>query len=395
MPLAFLFAALLTGAAPPSPALPPPTPPPAVLADSTGEAGTSAEAMAAAHGRLRDALGRYEAIAEGGGWPSIPDGPLVEPGDTARAQVEALRSRLAKTDELGPADASGPVYDDALAAALAAFQRRHGLVVDSLLGGNTRAALNVPAAQRVEQIERALAQWDDLPAFPTGPDDRYVMVNVPEFRVRAFEGGREALQMEVIVGETYDGRETPLFHDTMERVVFRPFWNVPPGIAREELVPDGPDALADEGFEIVSHYAADAEVYAMTAANLQRVADGSLRIRQKAGPDNALGLVKYLFPNRHAVYLHDTPADRLFERADRTFSHGCIRLEDPAAFGAWVLGPMGWDEGRVRQNMTEGERQVVTLEEHVPVYIVYLTVYADDEGAVYFLDDVYDEYADA
>jgi murein L,D-transpeptidase YcbB/YkuD len=247
----------------------------------------------------------------------------------------------------------------------------------------------------VGQIEQALARWDELPDFPAGPGERYVMVNVPEFRVRAFENGREALQMEVIVGETYDDRATPLFHDEMERVVFRPYWNVPPSIAREELVPDGPEQLAAEGFEIVSHYAADAEVYPMTAGNLQRVAEGSLRIRQTAGPDNALGLVKYLFPNQYAVYLHDTPADHLFDRAERTFSHGCIRLEDPAAFGAWVLGPQGWDERRVRQNMNEGGREVVQLNETIPVYIVYLTVYADDAGAVYFLDDIYDEYTDA
>ncbi len=217
-----------------------------------------------------------------------------------------------------------------------------------------------------------------------------MIVNVPEYRVRAFEGDREVLQMEVVVGAAYDDRETPLFHDTMERVVFRPYWNVPPSIATEELVPQGTAALQEKGFEIVPSYSAGAEVYDMTARNLDRVANGSLRIRQKAGPDNALGLVKYLFPNQYAVYLHDTPADQLFEEANRAFSHGCIRLEGPAEFGAWVLGEQGWDEARVQSSMDGDERQVVELDQEIPVFIVYLPVWADQQGVVHFSKDVYD-----
>ena len=355
----------------------------------------SADSLLAARARLEDALDRYERIADGGGWPAIPDGDLVEPGDTARAQVEALRQRLEATGELGAAAETGAAYDDALVGALARFQARHGLAVDSLLGGNTRAALNVTADRRVEQIRSTLARWDRLPEIPTGPGSRYVMVNVPEFRVRAFEGGREALQMEVVVGADYDDRATPLFHDRMEHVIFRPYWNVPPSIATEELVPQGPAALAEKGFQIVPNYEPDATVYDMTAANLRRVAAGSLRIRQGPGPENALGLVKYMFPNEYAVYLHDTPADQLFEEADRAFSHGCIRLERPAEFGAWVLGPQGWDEARVRENMTAGSRQKVMLDEEIPVFIVYLPVWADDEGAVHFAEDIYDEIAES
>ena len=353
--------------------------------------GMSADSMLTSRERLEDALDRYRGIVTNGGWATVPDGDLVEPGDTAGDQVQALRDRLAATDELAGASPTGGTFDDALASALAAFQARHGLVVDSLLGGNTRQALNVSAADRVAQIEATLERWDELPAFPQGEDDRYVIVNVPEFRVRGFEGNREAIQMEVIVGEAYDDRATPLFHDTMEHVIFRPYWGVPASIASEELVPDGPAALEDEGFEIVANYNADAEVYPMTAANLRRVDAGSLRIRQKAGPDNALGLVKFMFPNQYAVYLHDTPADNLFDRAERTFSHGCIRLERPADFGAWVLGPQGWDESRVQQAMNTGDRQKVELEEDIPVYIVYLPVWADDKGAVHFSKDVYGE----
>lgn len=358
---------------------------------TAANAGMSADSLVAARARLEEALGRYRRIADGGGWPTIPDGDLVEPGDTASAQVEALRARLAATDELGDAASSGSAYDGALVVALADFQARHGLVVDSLLGGNTRAALNVSVAERVGQIEATLARWDELPEVPTGPDARYVIVNVPEFRVRAFEGGREALQMKVVVGETYDDRATPLFQDRMEHVIFRPYWNVPPSIATEELVPKGPAELEADGFEIISHYAPDATVYDMTYANLQRVANGSLRIRQGPGPENALGLVKYMFPNQYAVYLHDTPADHLFEKADRTFSHGCIRLERPAEFGAWVLGPQGWDEARIRENMTTGDRQKVVLDEEIPVFIVYLPVWADEGGRVHFAEDIYDE----
>ena len=357
---------------------------------SATSAAMSADSLVAARGRLEQALDRYRRIADGGGWPTIPEGDLVEPGDSASAQVEALRERLAAEDALGRAGERSAVLDGALAGALARFQSRHGLAVDSLIGGNTRSALNVSAAERVAQIETTLDRWDDLPDVPSGPDARYVMVNVPEYTVRAFEGGREALQMSVVVGANYDDRATPLFHDEIDHVIFRPYWNVPPSIATEELVPDGPAALEEKGFEIVSHYAVDATVYDMTAANLRRVADGSLRIRQGPGPDNALGLVKYMFPNDYAVYLHDTPADQLFEEAARAFSHGCIRLERPAEFGAWVLGQQGWDEARVRENMTAGERQRVELDETIPVYIVYLPVWADVDGEVHFSSDVYD-----
>ncbi len=365
---------------------------PAPSADSTAaHAGMSRDSLLTSRERLRDALDGYRQLAGGGGWATIPDGDLVEPGDTASAQVQALRDRLGATEELQDAAASGEVYDDRLAGALAAFQARHGLTVDSLLGGNTRAALNVSAADRVAQIETTLERWDELPEFPQGESDRYVIVNVPEFRVRGFEGNREAVQMEVIVGAAYDGRETPLFHDKMEEVVFRPYWNVPPSIASEELVPQGTAALERKGFQVVPNYSADAEVYDMTSRNLQRVDNGSLRIRQEGGPENSLGLVKYLFPNEYAVYLHDTPADQLFDKADRAFSHGCIRLEKPAEFGAWVLGPQGWDESRVSQAMNSGDRQSVQMEEELPVYIVYLPVWADQDGMVHFSADVYDE----
>ena len=351
--------------------------------------GMSADSLALARARLEDALERYRQL-ESSGWPTIPDGDLVEVGDSAAAQVEPLRQRLAAEDALGSAAESGAVYDARLAASVARFQARHGLAVDSLLGANTREALNVSAGERVAQIERSLAQWEDMPEIPTGPGARYVMVNVPEFRVRAFEDGREALQMEVVVGAEYDDRTTPTFHETMDHVIFRPYWNVPPGIATDELVPKGPAQLAEEGFEIVGYYDPDAEVREMTAANLRRVANGSLRLRQKGGEENALGLVKYMFPNQYAVYLHDTPADHLFDEATRAYSHGCIRLERPAEFGAWVLGPQGWDESRVSQSMNSGERQRVELEETIPVFVVYLPVWADESGEVHFSRDIYD-----
>ena len=363
----------------------------AASADPTAaNAGMSRDSLLTSRERLEQALSRYQQIESNGGWGTIPDGDLVEPGDTAAAQVQALRDRLAATGELRGAGAQGGVYDARLASALAQFQANHGLAVDSLLGGNTRQALNVPASDRVAQIQATLSRWDELPDFPQGDDARYVIVNVPEYSVRAFEGDREALQMAVVVGAAYDDRETPLFHDTMERVVFRPYWNVPPSIATEELVPQGTAALQEKGFEIVPSYSADAEVYDMTARNLDRVANGSLRIRQTAGPENALGLVKFLFPNQYAVYLHDTPADQLFEETDLAFSHGCIRLERPAEFGAWVLGEQGWDESRVQGSMNGGERQVVELDEEIPVFIVYLPVWADQQGVVHFSQDVYD-----
>ncbi len=336
--------------------------------------------------RLADALDRYRAVAQAGGWTTVPDGPLVRPGEADAAQVPALRQRLRAEGVLGGAAATGDVLDADLAGALRRAQARLGLDDDGIIGPKTRAALNVAPARRARQIEQALAALDTL-ALPTS--GRWVLVNVPEYRVRGFEAGREVLSMRAVVGADADGWRTPRFSDEIEYLVFRPYWNVPASIAIEELVPQGPDKLASSGFELVRRFAPEAEVHPMTAGNLQRLVAGHLLIRQAAGPQNALGLLKVMLPNAQNIYLHDTPAKSYFARDDRALSHGCVRLERPAAMGAWLLGPQGWDEPAVATAMAEGGYRQVDLERRVPVVVAYLAAWAGDDGAVWFAGDPY------
>lgn len=346
----------------------------------------------AAYQRLRRALGRYQVLAEEGGWPTIPAGDVLHPGDSS-ARVPTLRKRLAMTDDLPPRAAAeqDSTFDAALAGALHHFQQRHGLTTDSLLGPSTREALNVPAEERARQIALNLERWRWL---PQDLGARHVMVNIPAFQLSAYRGDELALQMEVIAGSAYSGRATPIFADTMEYVIFRPYWNIPPSIANEEILPKARgnrDYLVSNNYQIVSHYGPGAEVYDPYSTDLSRVVSGELRLREKAGPTNALGLVKFMFPNQYAVYLHDTPADHLFSKVERDFSHGCVRLERPKDFAAFVLNNKpDWTRERIDRAMHEGSWQRVDLEAPIPVYLAYWTAFVDQDGTVHFREDLYD-----
>lgn len=327
---------------------------------------------------LRKELARYRRLAATP-WARVPTGRAVKPGDRApAAQLLALRARLGAEGYLAagdtlPLDARGApagqaVYDHRLAGAVATFQARHGIEVDSILGGQTVASLNLPASYRAGQIA---ANMERLRWLPRTLGARYVLVNVPAFQVQGYEGGKVALEMKVVVGAEYDDRSTPTFSDSMSTVVFRPYWNVPDGIAEQEIYPR---AAADPGYMDRKHYEVVTE-------------NGKSRVRQKPGEDNSLGLVKFLFPNEFAIYLHDTPDSTTFAQDVRAASHGCIRLERPADFARWVLG---WDAAKVEQAMHAGpDDQEVTLERKIPVYIVYFTTYARD-GQLWFGNDLYD-----
>lgn len=350
---------------------------------------------------LRGELARYRELVAKGGWRTVPAGPSLKPGEPApAARLQALRARLATEgllalgDEPAPQGASpatageaqrrrqaagegasaaggaatGSVYDGDLAGAVAQFQARHGIVVDSILGAETVTSLNVPAEYRLAQIAANLERHRWLPRTLGA---RYVLVNVPAFRLEAYEGGESKLTMNVVVGAEFNDQSTPTFADSMSYVVFRPYWNVPENIAEEEIYPK---AAADPGY--------------FEARNYEEVTEnGKTRVRQTPGGDNALGLVKFMFPNEFAIYLHDTPEKALFQQDVRAASHGCIRVEHPDRLAQWVLG---WDAERVRQAMASGEDDTqVDLERKVPVYIAYFTAYARDDQ-LYFGNDVYD-----
>jgi murein L,D-transpeptidase YcbB/YkuD len=260
------------------------------------------------------------------------------------------------------------VYDQALAAGVATFQARHGIAVDSALGPETVNALNVPVGFRLGQIAANLERHRWLP-HSLGVA-RYVVANVPAFRLTAYEGEKKALEMKVVVGKDYEDRKTPVFADSLQTVVFRPYWNITDDIAEKET---WPKIRANPAF--------------MQEENLETFTEGGkTRLRQKPGEKNSLGLVKFLFPNTFNIYFHDTPEKALFAKDVRDFSHGCIRLEKPAEFAQWALG---WPADRVQQAMQAGpDNQSVKVAQPIPVYITYFTTYMKD-GQLHFGNDLY------
>ncbi len=333
-------------------------------------------------------------------WPPLAMGASLKPGDRNPA-VPALRARLALLGDLPP---GAPPPDDAqqadpsLVEAVTRFQRRHGLTDDGIVGRSTRAALDVPPSRRVRQVELALERLRWLPIGPTA--ERLVVVNIPMFRLwardpRAAAAGLAAPSMAVIVGRAAR-THTPVFVDTMRFLVFQPYWNVPRSIARNEVLPAiARDAgyLQRQQMEIVAGPGDDARPVPATAANLEAVREGRLRIRQRPGRKNALGRVKFMFPNQDNIYLHDTPSPHLFARDRRDFSHGCIRVEDPAALAAWVLQDQPeWTPERIAQALDgpDGANRRVDLKTPVRVLLYYMTALAlPGEAQPRFADDLY------
>jgi murein L,D-transpeptidase YcbB/YkuD len=314
---------------------------------------------------LRRKLGDYRKIASAGGWATVASGKALKRGDRENpARLQAIRDRLQGEGIVVATDSVQGVFGQALAAGIAQFQARHGIVVDSMLGKETLDAMNVPATFRLAQVAANLERYRWLPRTL---GNRYVLVNVPAFELEGYENGKKTIEMKVIVGAEYDGRSTPVFSDRMEFVVFRPYWNVTDNIAQNELFPK----FARTGMP------ADYETY---------TENGVTRLRQKPGPRNSLGLVKFMFPNDFNIYLHDTPQDNLFKEDIRAFSHGCIRVEKPEELAQWVLG---WDRARVEQAMQRGSNnRHVKLPASIPVYITYMTAFVRD-GHLWFANDLY------
>jgi murein L,D-transpeptidase YcbB/YkuD len=317
---------------------------------------------AAQYRALASVRGRYRTIAGLGGWPTIQAGTVLHKGMGGTAIAE-LRARLAIEGYLDASDPAAP-FDDALAAALANFQRHHNLVPDGVVGEATRHALNVSAEDRLSQIEANLERWRwvrDLPA------DR-LEVDVAAAEASLYLGGVVALSMRVIVGDPK--HRTPLFTTRLASIVLNPPWNVPTSIADKELLPReaaNPGYLAANGFT--------------------RVNGG---LRQAPGAKNALGQVKFDFPSPFGVYLHDTPARSLFAQSRRTLSHGCVRLEKPRELALALLASRGWTRETLDSAITTGETQSIRLPVELPLIIVYRTVLANPNGSLTFRRDPYD-----
>lgn len=388
----------------------------ALAAGRLADAVQSATPALPAYARLREALAHYRTLAGHAAWaqplPALPrPGKLAPDGlwdgvPRLTARLQALGDLPAQTavqtaaqttvqaatqaaTQVATQTATSFMYDSALVDGVRAFQRRHGLTDDGVIGRTTLAALQVSPAARVRQIELTMERlrWTPLMQGP-----RMIVINVPEFVLRAYEvaDGRIVVrtQMKVVVGKSADTR-TPLFDEDLRFIEFSPYWNVPPSIARGELVPRlrrDPGHWAREGFEFVGAGGVDT---VLSPEKLEAVLAGRVRIRQRPGPRNALGDIKFVFPNRDNIYLHHTPSVSLFERDRRDFSHGCIRVEEPLALAKFVLQDQpGWSEARIREAMAAGTSSTLRVEAPVPVLIAYGTTLVRN-GRTFFYDDIY------
>jgi murein L,D-transpeptidase YcbB/YkuD len=343
--------------------------------------------------RTIEALQTYMELAKKDDGEQLPavKKPIV-PGD-AYPGVPRLARLLRLVGDL-PAEANIPadraIYEGSLVDAVKNFQRRHGRDPNGRIDARTLADLNVPLIRRVRQMQLTLERWRWMPdSYQKAP----IVVNIPEFRLRAYDRNfNVGVTMKVVVGKAY-GHDTPVFSDIMEYVVFRPYWEVPYSITKAEMIPHvvrDPDYLAKKGFEVVDGKQNVVSAGTVSPDVLRQLRAGKLFVRQKPGPKNALGLVKFVFPNSYNVYMHDTPATELFAKSERDFSHGCIRLERPADLAAWVLRDNpGWTPERIRAAKNDSTTRQVNLARPIPVLIVYATVIVLEDGLVHFFDDIY------
>lgn len=349
---------------------------------------------AAPYAALSAALARYRRLAADPGL-ELPAGlrAPVKPGATSPG-LAMLQRRLIAFGDLASnvSIAADPVrYDGSLVEAVRRFQQRHGLQSDGLIGPATLAALRVPASRRVLQIALALERLRWLPPLQ---GQRFIAVNIPMFRLwAAGAGGTPPVAMGVIVGQALR-TPTPVFIAELREMVLRPYWNVPRSIVRGELLPlieRDPTYLARHEMEIVRGAGDDAPVVEANAANIALLRAGALRLRQRPGPRNALGLVKFSMPNAFDIYLHDTPAHALFDRSRRDFSHGCVRVEDAMRLAEWALQDLPrWSRERIAEAAAEGSTRTVRLARPLPVVVYYLTAMAVPGSArIRFADDIY------
>jgi L,D-transpeptidase YcbB len=360
---------------------------------------TSAEPRFYHYSLLKAALFYYRVLAADSALTQLPSfgKRTLRVGD-AYGGAPALRKLLIAEGDLsepsGDAADVGQTLDAAVVEALKHYQDRHGLTADGTLGATTFAALTTPMTQRVRQIELTLERWRWLPAFDAPP----IIVNIPEFRLFAFDTTADRatslLQMPVIVGQTYPSKRTPVFVGYLKYVVFRPYWDVPHSITVHEMLPAiraHSDYLQRNHLEIVHGESDDAAVMTPTPETIAALAAGQLRLRQRPGDDNALGLIKFLFPNAHNVYMHSTPAHQLFLASRRAFSHGCIRVSDPSALAAYVLrnASTPWDRTRIDAAMHDTKSLRIELRKPIRVMILYGTSMATEAGPVQFFDDIY------
>lgn len=330
-----------------------------------------------------------------GGWPRVEYNGSLRPGDRSETTA-TLRERLLISGDLpnAPDEDQPPVesdlYDESLVAAVRHFQQCHGLETDGVVGPHTLKALNVSTAQRARQIELNLERWRWL---PHDLGERYIEINTADFNLQVVEAQKKVLGMRVVVGRP--ARRTPVFSTTMSYLVLNPYWTVPRTIAVEDILPklaEGIDYLIRQNIKVYADWAEGAPEIDPRSVEWQQYSKAyfPLTLRQEPGDGNALGRIKFIFPNKFAVYLHDTPQRSLFDRVQRDFSSGCIRLENATALAIYLLSDdPEWTAGRLRRIFKKGERQVVRIPRPITVHLLYMTAWVDENGELQFRRDIY------
>lgn len=349
----------------------------------------------AEYATLVDRLSLQRTLARSGEWAMIEGGALLRPGQSD-ARVPQIRRRLIALGDLGggeelTSDQLGLRYDPLLEEAVKRFQQRHGLAADGIVGPRTLAALNVSPASRIDQLRANLERWRWL---PRSLGEEYILVNIAGFNMAVFRDGEALMKQRVVVGTPY--RRTPVFSGRMSYLVLNPSWEVPHKLAVEDQLPrirENPAYLEEMGFSVLRGWGVDEQRIEPAAVDWSALSARNFpyRLRQAPGPLNALGRVKFMFPNPHSVYLHDTPSRGLFSEENRARSSGCIRVEEPERLMTWLLTERSrtMTPERLAVVVESGVETTVPLDEPLPVHLLYWTAWVDDHGIVQYRDDVY------
>lgn len=349
----------------------------------------SSEAESGVHSALREYLLKYREIAYRGGWPAVSRGLSLKVGDRSERVIELRRRLIATEDIPGGVAADEYLFDEELNNAVIRFQKRHGLMIDSIVGRETVRALNVPVEKRISQIEANLERFRNIKDL----GERYICINIADFELKVIEHGNSVMSMKVIVGKQY--WNSPLFSSQLTHVVFNPSWYVPTSIAVEEILPkikEKPDYPNKEGIKVFSKEKNRLKEINTASINWADVTAENFRYKlvQVPGIKNPLGKLKFLFPNEYFVYLHDTPAKVLFEKSSRAFSHGCIRIEKPIVLAEYLFrDDPSWTPERISAMIERGKEVKVPLPTPVTIHILYLTAWVDEDNVLQFRDDIY------